>query len=56
MKFFAIEILEQLRHDEKWLARASDALGSRNPGQIRTKTPQRLSLSQQSAGTFLPSQ
>ena len=25
-KFFATEILEQLRHDEKWLARASDAI------------------------------
>jgi hypothetical protein len=27
-KFFATEILEQLRRDEKWLARASDAIGS----------------------------
>jgi hypothetical protein len=26
-KFFATEILEQLRRDEKWLARASDAIG-----------------------------
>src|SRR5207247_11407806 len=25
-KFFATEILEQLRRDEKWLARASDAI------------------------------
>jgi hypothetical protein len=25
-KFFATEILEQLRHDEKWLARASDTI------------------------------
>ena len=27
-KFFATEILEQLRRDEKWLVRASDAIGS----------------------------
>jgi hypothetical protein len=27
-KFFATEILEQLRRDEKWLARASDAISS----------------------------
>jgi len=27
-KFFATETLEQLRHDEKWLARASDAISS----------------------------
>ena len=27
-KFFATEALEQLRHDEKWLARASDAIGA----------------------------
>ena len=27
-KFFATEILDQLRRDEKWLARASDAIGS----------------------------
>lgn len=27
-KFFATEILEQLRHDEKWLARASDTICS----------------------------
>jgi hypothetical protein len=26
-KFFATEILEQLRRDEKWLARATDAIG-----------------------------
>jgi hypothetical protein len=26
-KFFATEMLEQFRHDEKWLARASDAIG-----------------------------
>ena len=25
-KFFATEALEQLRHDEKWLARATDAI------------------------------
>ena len=25
-KFFATEILDQLRRDEKWLARASDAI------------------------------
>jgi len=25
-KYFAAESLEQLRHDEKWLARASDAI------------------------------
>src|SRR5688572_13603579 len=25
-KFFATEVLEQLRHDEKWLARASDTI------------------------------
>ena len=25
-KFFATETLEQFRHDEKWLARASDAI------------------------------
>jgi hypothetical protein len=25
-KFFATETLDQLRHDEKWLARASDAI------------------------------
>src|SRR5436189_6459676 len=28
MKFFATEILEQLRRDEKWLARASDAIAN----------------------------
>lgn len=27
-KFFATETLEQLRHDEKWLARASDAIAA----------------------------
>lgn len=27
-KFFAAEMLEQLRHDEKWLARASDAIAA----------------------------
>lgn len=27
-KFFATEMLEQLRHDEKWLARASDAIAA----------------------------
>lgn len=27
-KFFATETLEQLRRDEKWLAKASDAIGS----------------------------
>ena len=27
-KFFATEILEQLRRDEKWLARASDAISA----------------------------
>ena len=27
-KFFATEMLEQLRHDEKWLARASDAIAT----------------------------
>ena len=27
-KFFATETLEQFRRDEKWLARASDAIGS----------------------------
>lgn len=27
-KFFATEALEQLRRDEKWLARASDAIAS----------------------------
>jgi hypothetical protein len=27
-KFFATEVLEQLRRDEKWLARASDAICS----------------------------
>src|SRR5437867_1341104 len=27
-KFFATETLERLRHDEKWLARASDAICS----------------------------
>ena len=27
-KYFATEILEQLRRDEKWLARASDAISS----------------------------
>ena len=27
-KFFATEMLEQLRRDEKWLARASDAIAS----------------------------
>src|SRR5579872_5988667 len=27
-KFFASETLEQLRHDEKWLARATDAICS----------------------------
>jgi hypothetical protein len=26
-KFFATEALAQLRHDEKWLARATDAIG-----------------------------
>ena len=26
IKFFATETLEQLRHDEKWLAKASDAI------------------------------
>ena len=26
VKFFATETLEQLRHDEKWLSRASDAI------------------------------
>jgi len=26
MKFFATQVLEQLRRDEKWLARASDAI------------------------------
>ena len=28
IKFFATETLEQLRHDEKWLAKASDAIWS----------------------------
>ena len=27
-KYFATETLEQLRHDEKWLARASDAIAA----------------------------
>ena len=27
-KFFATEMLEQLRHDEKWLGRASDAIAA----------------------------
>jgi hypothetical protein len=27
-KFFATEMLEQLRQDEKWLARASDAIAA----------------------------
>ena len=27
-KFFSTEILEQLRRDEKWLARASDAIAA----------------------------
>jgi hypothetical protein len=27
-KFFATETLEQLRHDERWLARASDAIAA----------------------------
>src|SRR5258708_38209125 len=27
-KYFATEILEQLRRDEKWLARASDAISA----------------------------
>ena len=27
-KFFATQALEQLRHDEKWLGRASDAIGA----------------------------
>ena len=27
-KYFATEILEQLRHDEKWLARATDAIAN----------------------------
>jgi hypothetical protein len=27
-KFFAAEVLEQLRKDEKWLARACDAIAS----------------------------
>jgi hypothetical protein len=27
-KFFAIETLEQFRRDEKWLARASDAIAN----------------------------
>lgn len=27
-KFFATELLEHLRHDEKWLARASDAIAA----------------------------
>ena len=27
-KFFATEMLEHLRHDEKWLARASDAIAA----------------------------
>jgi hypothetical protein len=27
-KFFAAEMLEQLRRDEKWLARASDAISA----------------------------
>src|SRR5258708_4649640 len=27
-KYFAAETLDQLRHDEKWLARASDAIAN----------------------------
>ncbi len=40
-KFFATEILEQLCHDEKWLARASDAISGYWRG---TQRPQAKSL------------